>query len=73
MREELLDPAFPRAIASGLERTWAPYLASGKLVAVLSKHCPPFPGFFLYYPRRTGVPAKLRALIEFLKEHRERS
>lgn len=60
-------------IASGLERTWAPYLASGKLVAVLSKHCPPFPGFFLYYPRRTGVPAKLRALIEFLKEHRERS
>jgi DNA-binding transcriptional LysR family regulator len=58
-------------IASGLERTWAPYLASGKLVGLLDKYCPPFPGFFVYYPRRTRVSAKLRALIDFLKQRRE--
>ncbi|ABC82972.1 LysR family transcriptional regulator [Anaeromyxobacter dehalogenans] len=57
-------------IAAGLERTWAPHLASGKLVSVLDEYCPPFSGFFLYYPRRTRVPAKLRALIDFLKERR---
>lgn len=60
-------------IALGLERTWAPHLASGKLVTVLDAYCPPFPGFFLYYPRRTRVPAKLRALIDFLQERREPS
>jgi DNA-binding transcriptional LysR family regulator len=57
-------------IACGLERTWAPHMASGKLVTLLDRYCPPFPGFFLYYPRRTRVPAKLRALIDFLKETR---
>lgn len=57
-------------VATGLERTWAPHLAAGKLVSVLDKYCPPFPGFFLYYPRRTRVPTKLRALIDFLKERR---
>jgi DNA-binding transcriptional LysR family regulator len=55
-------------IATGLERTWAPHLASKKLVTLLDKYCLPFPGFFLYYPRRTRVPAKLRALIDFFKE-----
>lgn len=59
-------------IASGLERTWAPYVASGKVVTLLDKYCPPFPGFYLYYPRRTRVPGKLRAFIDFLKERRER-
>jgi DNA-binding transcriptional LysR family regulator len=58
-------------IASGLERTWAPYIASGQLVPLLDRYCPPFPGFYLYYPSRTRVPAKLRALIDFLKERRE--
>jgi DNA-binding transcriptional LysR family regulator len=57
-------------IACGLERTWAPHIARGKLVTLLDKYCPPFPGFFLYYPRSTRVAAKLRALIDFLKERR---
>ena len=59
-------------IAGGLERTWAPHLARGEVVPVLLKYCPPFPGFYLYYPRRTRVPAKLRAFIDFLKEQRPR-
>lgn len=58
-------------IASGLERTWAPHIASGKVVTVLDRYCPPFPGFYLYYPRHVRVPAKLGALIGFLKERRD--
>lgn len=32
------------------EERAAPHLASGELVRVLEDWCPPFPGFFLYYP-----------------------
>ena len=42
----------------------APQLASGTLVRVLEDWCPPFPGFFLYYPSRKQQPAALAALIE---------
>ena len=41
-----------------------PYLASGRLVRVLEEWCPPFPGFFLYYPSRQQQPAALSALID---------
>lgn len=30
----------------------APQIASGALVRVLEEWCPPFAGFFLYYPSR---------------------
>ncbi len=50
----------------GLEETFRPYVARGELVPVLEKFCPPFPGFFLYYPSRTQTPPKLRALVDFL-------
>jgi DNA-binding transcriptional LysR family regulator len=42
-------------------------LASGALVRVLEDWCPPFPGFFLYYPSRKQQPAALVALIEALR------
>jgi DNA-binding transcriptional LysR family regulator len=45
----------------------APHLASGALVRVLEDWCPPFPGFFLYYPSRRQHPAALTALIETLR------
>jgi len=45
----------------------APHLASGELVRVLEDWCPPFPGFFLYYPRQRQLPAALAALIETLR------
>jgi DNA-binding transcriptional LysR family regulator len=45
----------------------APHLASGALVRVLEDWCPPFPGFFLYYPSRKQQPAALTALIETLR------
>jgi DNA-binding transcriptional LysR family regulator len=41
-------------------------LAGGALVRVLEDWCPPFPGFYLYYPSRAQMPLKLRVLIDFL-------
>jgi DNA-binding transcriptional LysR family regulator len=43
------------------------HLASGALVRVLEDWCPPFPGFFLYYPSRRQQPAALAALVETLR------
>lgn len=45
-------------------------LADGRLERVLEDWCPSFQGFFLYTPSRAQMPAKLRALIEFLQEKR---
>lgn len=39
----------------------------GRLVRVLEEWSPDFPALHLYYPDRRRVPAKLRALIEFLR------
>lgn len=50
------------------ERTARPYLAAGKLVAVLEEWCPEIPGLHLYYPGHRHVPATLKAFIEVLKE-----
>jgi DNA-binding transcriptional LysR family regulator len=41
-------------------------LKSGALVRVLEEWCPPFRGFYLYYPSRAQMPLKLRVLIDFL-------
>lgn len=41
-------------------------LRDKRLVRVLEPYCPPFPGYFLYYPSRHNVPKKLAALIAFL-------
>src|SRR5436190_1250963 len=49
------------------EERAAPHLVSGELVRVLEDWCPPFPGFFLYYPRQRQLPAALAALIETLR------
>ena len=45
----------------------APQIASGALVRVLEEWCPPFAGFFLYYPSRRQQPAALSALIDTLR------
>jgi DNA-binding transcriptional LysR family regulator len=50
-----------------MEQHAAPYLASGELVRVLEDWCPPFAGYFLYYPSRRQQPAALVALIETLR------
>ncbi len=47
------------------------HLASGTLVRVLKPWCKPFPGFYLYVPSRAQMPAKIRALMDFLIAQRE--
>ncbi|MCW5709772.1 LysR family transcriptional regulator [Shinella sp.] len=47
------------------------HLADGRLVRVLAPWCRPFPGFYLYVPSRNQMPAKTRALIDFLVERRK--
>lgn len=47
------------------------HLAGGTLVRVLQRFCPPFPGFYLYAPSR-DMPSKVRALLEFLVEKKNR-
>ena len=54
-------------LAFTLEEHVAPHLASGALVRVLEDWCPPFAGYYLYYPSRRQQPAALSALIETLR------
>ncbi len=54
-------------LAYGTEQHVSEHIASGKLVRVLEDWCPPYPGFYLYYPGRRHVPAALRALINLLR------
>lgn len=54
-------------LAYTLEEHVAPHLASDALVRVLEDWCPPFAGYFLYYPSRRQQPAALSALIEMLR------
>jgi DNA-binding transcriptional LysR family regulator len=68
------DPTFTlRAALDGLglayvfEEDVAAYLARGELVRVLEDWCPPFDGYFLYYPSRRHQPPALQALIEALR------
>ena len=42
-------------------------LESGELLRVLEDWCPPFPGFYLYYPSRAQMALKLRVFIDFLQ------
>ncbi|MBY5969701.1 LysR family transcriptional regulator [Halomonas denitrificans] len=45
-------------------------LSDGTLVRVLQPWCQPFSGFYLYVPSRAHMPAKIRALIDFLVDQR---
>jgi DNA-binding transcriptional LysR family regulator len=50
-----------------VEERVASLLQAGALSRVLEEWCPPFPGFFLYYPgRRPGSPA-LAAFIDTVR------
>ncbi len=54
-------------LAFALEDYVADYLGRGELVRVLEDWCPPFAGYFLYYPSRRHQPPALRALVETLR------
>jgi DNA-binding transcriptional LysR family regulator len=54
-------------LAFALEEHVAGHIARGELVRVLEDWCPPFDGFFLYYPSRRQQPAALQALVDALR------
>jgi len=54
----------------GMEETFRPYIARAELVPLLEAFCPPFPGFYLYYPNRRNLPLKLRVLVDYLRKRR---
>jgi DNA-binding transcriptional LysR family regulator len=57
-------------ITFGMEETFRAHIARGELVPILTEFCPPFPGFYLFFPRRQHQPQKLRALVDYLKAWR---
>ncbi len=54
-------------LAFALEEHVAQHLADGELVRVLTDWCPPFAGYFLYYPSRRQQRAAVAALIDALR------
>jgi DNA-binding transcriptional LysR family regulator len=54
-------------LAFMLEDLVTSHLASGALVRVLEDWCPPFAGYFLYYPSRRQQTPALAALIDTLR------
>jgi len=51
------------------DSTVAPLIAKGQLVPILAERTPLWGDFFLFYSSRRHVPAKLRAMIDFLKKN----
>ena len=64
MRGAALDGV---GLAFLLEDHVANDVASGRLVRVLEDWCPPFDGYFLYYPSRRHQSPALQALVEALR------
>jgi DNA-binding transcriptional LysR family regulator len=54
-------------MAYSLEDYVSEHIARGELVRVLEDWCPPFDGYFLYYPSRRHQPPALQALIDALR------
>jgi DNA-binding transcriptional LysR family regulator len=54
-------------VAYVLEHEAALHIGKGRLVQVLEDWCPPFAGFFLYYPSRKQVSPVLAALLKRLR------
>jgi DNA-binding transcriptional LysR family regulator len=50
-----------------MEDEVAKHIGQGRLIRVLEDWCPPFPGYFLYYPSRRQTPPALAALVEALR------
>lgn len=50
------------------EASIAEHIAAGKLISVLEDWSPPYPGLSLYFAQRRQMPARLRALIDLIRE-----
>lgn len=57
-------------ITFGMEETFLSYIERGELVTMLDDWLPPFAGFYLYYPSRSTVTPRLRALMDHVRRYR---
>lgn len=57
-------------IAYAVEGLAADHLQNGTLVKLLEPYCPVFGPLHLYYPSRRLMPPKLKAFVEFVRQHR---
>lgn len=57
-------------IAFWAEHRVRPFVASGKLVALLEDWSPNFPGFFAYYRKQRFLPPSLKVLLDTLRGRR---
>lgn len=65
--EMIIDAALDgHGLANVFEDQVKSHLAAGRLRQVLAEWCPPYPGYYLYYPSRRQTPA-LKALIEAMR------
>jgi DNA-binding transcriptional LysR family regulator len=54
-------------LAIDFDKSVQPLVEVGELVPVLEEFCEPFPGFYLYYPRRRQRSAALQAFIDYVR------
>lgn len=70
------SPSMVDAAVAGLgiaflpEEEFAPHLEEGRLVRVLDDWCPPFPGYYLYYPSRRQPSPAFSLVLDALRESR---
>jgi DNA-binding transcriptional LysR family regulator len=65
---EILEAALAGlGLAYLFESQVEPLLQQGRLVRVLEAWCPPYSGFFLYYPSRRHLPPVLKAFVDFVR------
>jgi len=57
-----------RGLGYVFEDTASAHLAAGRLVRVLARWCPPFPGYYLYHSSRRHTPPALAALVGVLRD-----
>jgi DNA-binding transcriptional LysR family regulator len=56
-------------IAFWTESAVQPFIAKGQLVPMLEAFSPPFPGWYLTYPRQRYMSGAVRAVVDFLRSH----
>ena len=67
--QEMLEAALAGAgLAYIGEPSVAEHIAAGRLEVVLADWTPPYPGLSLYFAGRRHIPARLRALIDLIRE-----
>ncbi|HDV4148891.1 TPA: LysR family transcriptional regulator [Pseudomonas aeruginosa] len=72
------SPSIVDAALAGLGIAWlpeeefAPHIEEGRLLRVLENWCPPFPGYYLYYPNRRQPSPAFSLVVDALRYTRPR-